>query len=293
MTIKKNQLLLAIGVIAGLLLLSVVGISAYKILHSSTAKITDSAKPEEKKKKRVDTYNTLAFEERPYIEIQPKSTGHDVIISINQLKKPTETVEYELEYQAGELLQGAFGTIDISSFPATKEILLGTRSAGGATTYHENVKGGTLVTRFAGTNSYALKSDWRFIENKTRAQILSSKDVKFQIESPEFSKQPVVVISNSPGYPSTLPGTAVSDAYAVSFPTNVTGKAKVSFQVKDAVSLPQIAVWDGQSWKAIDGKNESAQTTLAAEAGNSPVTIDVKQVTANVEIAKVYVLISK
>jgi hypothetical protein len=262
--LKKNPMMIA-GIVITLLVVVTAGVGAYMFTKSKTAPAQET-KVEEKKKKRVDQFNTLVVSERPYVLVKPLASGRDVQLAFNEIKKPAETVEYELEYQAGELLQGAFGELPLSPLPATKDILLGSRSAGGATTYHENVQGGSLVTRFSGTNTYAHKNDWRFIDNKAREKALGSKDAKFQIESAELAKQRFVIISTTPGYPGELPGTPVSEIYALSTPGTLSGAANVTIRANEDLTEAQLAIWNGSSWEtvdgAIDGKTITATATL-------------------------------
>ena len=126
----------------------------------------DTTEEETSQKKRIEQpTNVIAVSERPYITITPLSDGHNLNISVIEVKKDATEVEYELEYQAGTLLQGAFGQFNLSSLPSTEKILLGSCSAGGACSYHEDVQGGTLLTQFDGKESYALKSRWKYIDN--------------------------------------------------------------------------------------------------------------------------------
>ncbi len=270
---QKKKILLICGVIA-LMVITAIGVSAYFLTRKKPA-VTPPTPVEEKKKKKVDQINTLPVSDRPFIELKPTGTGKNILLSINELKKTAESVEYELEYQAGELLQGAFGTLELSSLPATKDILFGSCSAGGACTYHQNVQGGTLVTRFSGTNSYALKSEWRYIENKTRAKSVGSKDAKFQIESPEIGKQAVIVIFNSPGYPNIPPGTVISEVYSLTTANPLKGTAKVSIRANEEVADAKIAVWNGQTWKTMAGK------------------VDGKSVSADLEVGQVYMVVKE
>lgn len=268
---QKQKMMIAAAVGIVLVILAGVGIYAFTQRKSET---TEAPKVAEKKKK-ISQFNVIPVSERPYVEITPTAGGRNILLTIAELKKPAENVEYELEYQAGELLQGAFGEISLVTLPATKDILLGSCSAGGACTYHKEVQGGSLVTRFSGSNEYALKSDWRYIENTKKEKTAASKDAKFQIESAELAKQPVLIIANSPGYPGTLPGTPISDVYGLATPGTLTGKVDVTIRANEDATGAKLALWDGSAW-----------TTVAA-------TVDEKTVTAATEFAKAYVVVKE
>jgi hypothetical protein len=263
---QKKRMMIVAGVIA-LFVIAAIGVAAFVVTRKKEAP-AEAAPVEEKRKKKTDQINTIPVTERPFIELKPTGTGKNILLSINELKKPAESVEYELEYQAGELLQGAFGTLELGSLPATKDILFGSCSAGGACTYHQNVQGGTLVTRFSGTNSYALKSDWRYIENRAREKAISSKDAKFQIESAEIGKQGVLVVFNTPGFPDTPPGTVISEVYSLTTGGTLKGSAKVSIRANEEAEGAKIAVWNGSSWKTVDATAEGKQFSATVDLGS-------------------------
>ncbi|HCR81128.1 MAG: hypothetical protein UY13_C0002G0351 [Candidatus Pacebacteria bacterium GW2011_GWB1_47_8] len=231
--------------------------------------------PEETKQKQKLTLpnNVIPGAERPYLSIEPLADGRNVEITIHNLKKDAQEMEYELEYQAGTLLQGAFGTLDLASLPATAQILLGSCSAGGACTYHEDVKGGTLLTRYTGgSEPYALKSDWKYIDNSTRETAHSSKDAKFQIDGRNLGQQRYLIIFNTPGYPEGIPGEIVSENYALTASGVLSGKVELTMRANEEGEL-KIAAWDGSKWVTYEGK------------------VDGKMITATVDLVEVYVVV--
>lgn len=260
--------MMIIGIVVALLVLAGIAGGIYMMTRSQH-ETQETVQTEEKPKRRTRTeqYDTISLEKRPYIEIKPQATGRDVTIVFHNLKESADTVDYELEYQAGELLQAAFGTIEIDSLPINKDILLGSRSAGGATTYHENVKGGTLVTRFKGDEAYAFKSDWNFIVNSARQTTISSKDEKFSLKGTDIGKLRLAVITNSPGYPGALPGTAISALYALSAPTAVSGEATATITLTAAAPNAKVAVWDGKAWETVDAQVDGTTATAEVSLG--------------------------
>jgi len=150
---------------------------------------TSTQTPTTEKKKKVSVpVNVIDQALRPFVSVLPTADGKNILISVQSLKKTATEAEYELEYQAGSLLQGAFGTIKLANLPSETKVLLGSCSAGGACTYHTEVQGGTLLMRFAGPEDYALKTDWKYIENKTQETAFSSKDGKFQVSGTQLAK---------------------------------------------------------------------------------------------------------
>lgn len=269
---QKNQKMI-IATVIGVIVLIAAGVGVYAMTKKKAEPQQTAQTPE--KKKKISQFNVIPVNERPYVEISPTAGGRNIMLTIAELKKPADAVEYELEYQAGELLQGAFGEIPLASLPATKDILLGSCSAGGACTYHKDVQGGSLVTRFSGANEYALKNDWRYIENTKKEKTAASKDAKFQIESAELAKQPVLIITNTPGYPGTLPGTAISDVYGLSAAAPLTGKVSVTIRANEDATGAKLALWDGSQWTTVAG------------------TADEKMFTADATFAKAFVVIKE
>jgi hypothetical protein len=192
---------------------------------------------------------------------------HHVTIAVNSLKKEAKDMDYELEYQSGSLLQGAFGQIDVSQLPAEKEIMLGTCSAGGACTYHEDVKGGTLVTRFSGAGDpYALKNDWRYFENNGELTEVSSRDAKFQLNSEDLNQADYVIVANSPGAPEGVDNELISDIYGLSASDELNGEGELSIRVEEEAAAAVIMGYDGSKWTEfetkLDGKQAQAQVEL-------------------------------
>ena len=228
---------------------------------------------EDTKKRRIEEpTNVIAVAERPYIQIIPHSDGYNLSLRINEIKKDATSVEYELEYQAGSLLQGAFGQLSFDSLPATKKILLGSCSAGGACTYHKDIRGGTLLTRFNGPESYALKSRWKYIDNINGETAFSSQDAKFQLESTDLKKQRFLVIFNTAGYPDGLKGTVVSEIYSLTSSSSLAGKAELTIRAEEEGGLT-IMGYDGAKWHEF-------KTTIGG-----------KMATAAVELMELYLII--
>lgn len=264
--IPNTKVLAIIGV-----LLLIVGIGVFVKTRSKTPVVTEE--PKLKKTKITEPLNIIDVNERPYVVISPNSDGKNITIAVNSVKKDASAVDYELEYQAGSLLQGVFGSIDLDKLPASTKQLLGSCSAGGACTYHEDVKGGHLTTRFNGKENYALKSEWKYIENKQGETALSSTDAKFQISSKELKSVKLAVVFNAPGYPEDLDGTINSDPYSLQTIPTVSGKATLTMRAKEEGDLV-ILGWNGTKWTEFTGE------------------VDSKSITAEVDLMELYVVVS-
>ena len=218
--------------------------------------------------------NVIEQAEAPYIKISPLADGRNVKIIVNEVKKQATTIEYELEYQAGSLLQGAFGEMELNNLPVETKILLGTCSAGGACTYHEDVKGGTLLAKFTGEDDYALKQGWRYFENQSGEQEFGSRDAKFLVNSKNLARSRYLIIYNSYGYPQELPGKLKSQVYTLASSGSLDGEAEISLKANEAGQNLVLVGYDGQEWTEFDS------------------TVEDKTVTANAELMEAYAVIN-
>ena len=271
--VKNQRNMLMIGIIIGTVLLVGIG-STVAFLNFKNSSTTATPTPEPPKRRIVEPTNIIPVEERPVVFLTPEADGRNLTLRVDSIKKPATNVEYALEYQAGELLQGVNGALELANLPAKTTQLMGSCSAGGKCSYHENVKGGTLLLRFLGAENYALKQDWKYIANKAKETAFSSKDAKFQLESPDLAKTPYLIIYNSPGYPEGVEGTVVSDPYSFQRSTTTPGKAKLTMRATETGELV-IAGFDGTTWKEFTG------------------TIDDKMITADVDLLDLYVVLKK
>ncbi len=226
------------------------------------------------KKRIVEPVNVIPVVERPVVYVSPQADGRNIDIIISTIKKEASTVEFELEYTTENLVQGGQGEIELGTLPAVKKWLLGSCSAGGACSYHTNVTGGSLKTRFVGPENYAIKNDWRYFENKQKGDAFSSKDAKFTITSPSFTKVGLAVVSNSPGYPEDLEGTPVSEGYVFATPTAQTGSAEVSIRTSEEGEAV-IMGWDGTKWTEME--SSVAEKVVTAEGPIQMLYIAVKK----------------
>jgi hypothetical protein len=247
-------------IIGVLLILVIAGVGLYKIVRKPTTETAETTA----KKKVAEPLNVIAISQRPYFKILPEADGRNVTILFEEVKKEAESVDYELEYQSGSLLQGAFGQIELGSLPASEKILLGSCSAGGACTYHEDVKGGTLLTRYTGPENYALKSDWKYIENTSKETAFASRDSLFQITSKDLATVKYIIIFNAAGYPKEVDGAIVSEIYSLAASSKLTGSAEVSIRTKEEGTFT-IMGWDGNAWVPFETTSEGKTATATVD----------------------------
>ncbi len=266
-SLKKKLPFIAVGII-------VLAIAGFFVFKNLTKKPEPEPEPEPEKTKITEPVNTIPVSQRPYLQIIP-NRQYFVTIAVNDLKKEAADMEYELEYESGSLLQGAFGQIDVSSVPVEEEIRLGSCSAGGSCTHHEDVKGGILVTRFSGgEEAYALKNYWRYFENDGSLTDVSSRDAKFQLSSEGLSGNYLIVF-NSPGAPEGLEKEFISDIYTLSSSSQLTGTGELLIRAEEESESAMIMGYDGEDWVEFETSSEG------------------KQVTAEVELLPLYVVASE
>lgn len=199
--------------------------------------------------------NVIDLGERPYLTLQPRNDGRQITLSIDSLPKPATEMEYELEYQAGTLLQGAFGSLALDDLPTSTDILLGSCSAGGACSYHQDVTGGTIILKFRGEENYVLKNEWRFIETDASDGAFSSRDGKFQLSAAKtLDNSNIVIISQTSGLPGDFEGEILSGPYGL-YPSQGlpdSKQASLDLRIAEEDSKATIYGWDGQTWVAFD-----------------------------------------
>lgn len=254
---KKKMILIVLGILA----LVLVGGGVWWLSQpAETAAPTPTPKPAEK-------VNTIPVEERPYVLLVPdtKEKGRGVVMSLYKPKKEAARGEYEIDYQTGNLLQGAFGRLKLTTFPEVVSIPFKSCSAGGKCTIHEDVTGGNITFRFDQPEKYVLKSEWSFIENKEKAQLISSRDSKFKLEGAGLAKSTHFAILNPPGYPENPSQKVLSNIYSVGTIAPVSGKLTVSIRLNEDATKAVLLAWDGKVWAEVDA-------TVADKVATAPVS---------------------
>ena len=267
--LKNKKTLIRIALVIILLIPAVV------VIKSRSNSKPEIIVEEPTSRRITEPVNVIPINERPYVSIKPLADGRNLVLNIIQLKKPAQKVDYELEYQSGTMLQMVMGTLEIDQLPVSKQELLGSCSAGGACTYHEDITGGNLLLRFSDSaeGNYVVKSDWRYFDNQDKSDEVASRDAKFQLSSSALATQRYSIVFNSPGYPEGLTKDVIADSYSLSTATVLTGEGELSIRINEESATATIVGFDGESWTEFD------------------TTIDGKQVTAEVELMQFYTVV--
>ncbi len=214
------------------------------------ASLRKKDKPEENSQptKPVEQVNLIPLEERPYVSIEPNQKGRNLVFTLHDVKKPAQKAELEVEYQSGTQLQGAFLSFKLANLPDSQDMLLGSCSAGGKCSYHEEVTGGNILLRFLGDEKYVLKNDWSFFENTQKETSMVSRDSKFRLEGTGLASVTHGVILQSPGLPKNVEQKLLSAPYSVGLISEPKGKVTVHIRLNEDLPTAKILAWDGEAW---------------------------------------------
>jgi hypothetical protein len=227
--------------------------------------------PVKERPKIQETVNTVPVEQRPYSVLSFSDSGRfpvgrELKLEIADGKNAT-SIEYELEYQAGTLVQAGVGSINPKGekLPLSRDILLGSCSAGGACSYSEDVKGGTIVLRFKGSDIGSLKGEWNFYLPKNDGK-LASRDAKFQLDAPKL-KNSYVLIAQTLGLPAKVNGEVIAGPYHLETTADKTGDMQLTMRLNEESATAVLWMWDGKELKKIPA--EVSGKTLTAKITSS------------------------
>jgi len=216
-----------------------------------------------------ETVNTVPVDKRPYSVLSFSDSGR--FPAGRELKleiadgKNAASIEYELEYQAGTLVQAGIGSINPKGekLPLSRDILLGSCSAGGACSYNEDVKGGTLLLRFKGSDIGNLKGEWNYYLPKNDGK-LASRDAKFQLDAPKL-KNSYVLIAQTLGLPAKINGEVKAGPYHLETTADGTGDMQLTMRLNEESATAVLWMWDRKELQkipgAISGKTLTAKVT--------------------------------
>lgn len=221
--------------------------------------------------------NTVPLTERVYatLSIKPDGSrplGKELVLTVAE-GKGASSIDYDVEVQAGTTIQGGGGEIDLKKekAPFTKDIFLGTCSAGGACSYYKDVKGGTYVVRFKGSPVGTLKGEWSYAEPGNDGKF-SSRDGKFQVTAPKL-KSSFVLVSQALGLPKSVDGEVVAGPYHLDATATATGDMELSMRLSEETETATLWRWDGKSYQKILGVvSGKTLTATIAEVGTYLVT---------------------
>lgn len=259
-----------LGLAATFVLVTLIGVFAIR---------GKSSTPEEPQPRQRQTLeqpiNQIDISERPYVELQPLVGRNQVQLTIHSLKLDADEVEVILEYDRNRgVMDAVLRQFPLTDFPHREMLFLGSRSAGGHITYHDDVIGGTLRLNFSGSNDYILEVPWRYDDSQPQYSRLSTSDGFFQIELATPIYQRKVVVMQSPGLPQEIDGEVLAGPYLVRSVGNLPNT-----QVDLTIRLPQansdvvLMGWNGDEWREIPAEVEGRSLTAEADLLDAYVVI--------------------
>lgn len=204
--------------------------------------------------RKVEQINKLPVKQRPYITLTPRADGKEVTLTIDNLTNASQA-EYELEYQAGSMIQGVFGSIDFQKeeLPVSKNLLFGSCSKGKCR-YDENVTGGSLTLRFEGGDEpYVLKTDFNLQLMSQHEGVFASKDIKAKLDVGKsgLPASTYVIIANTLGLPVDLDGEIIAGPYAFLAAQTQKFNGTLTIQSKEDLTSAKLFYYNGSDWTEI------------------------------------------
>jgi len=258
-------------IISSLVVVALFSLGAFLILRKDSSDIDSTPTP-------VISLpiNTIPVEDRPYLNLTPDSTGRSLKLLLDNTDI-SEVVEYELVYQAGTKQEGVFGRLNLATedLPVVKDLLLGSRSAGGKTTYHEGITGGSLTLTYGETK---LKESFNFLRFDSTDPVVSSPDARFSVKFADNAMldNKVIVTMKTFGLPAVLPTrTILAGPYAY-LTNSVKGDVIVSIRLPAGEHInPTVYEYDTNSddWVALDGKLSDDTVTATANTGTTFIVV--------------------
>jgi hypothetical protein len=223
--------------------------------EDKTAKIKPTPKPE--------PVNIIANEKRPYITLEPQSGRNQLNFVLHNLIITADSLEITLNYDRNKGVEDAvLRDLPLSKLPFVVDLFLGSKSAGGHITYHEDVIGGSLHLEFRGDESYALEVPWRYDDTQTEYSQLSTADQKFQIELEKPYQTPKIVVMQSPGLPKSLDNEILSGPFLFRglgrLPDTT---ATVKLRLNQESTTATLYGYDGQDWHQIESTYDAKLVT--------------------------------
>ena len=220
--------------------------------------------------------NIIDVKNRPYVTLQPLTDRNMLEFVVHNLPKKADNVEVLLEYDRNKgVLDAVLKNFTLSQVPYVDKLFLGSKSSGGATTYHDDVIGGELTLTFAaGKDTYALQVPWRYDDTQPRYSQFATSDQRFQLTLNQPFKTPKVVVMQSPGLPAELPGTIIAGPYLVRGvgPLPET-QGKLTIHLSEESQKAKLYGFNGQKWQELSA------------------TIDGRTLTATVPFIETYVVV--
>lgn len=240
---------IAIAVII-FILLGLAGFLIYK-KAASQKKIKEEEKKVVSRKKPA--LNIIDLEKRPYITLVPREDGREVFMTIGKTYLNEDEVDYQFEYQAGTMLQGASGKVNFKEEPTpiTKKILFGSCSKG-TCSYDEDVSGGSLTLYCRGKEDYGVKGDFSLAQMKEKKGIFFSRDGKISLNvgGKGLADDVFVICADTIGLPKTVSNKVIAGPIGFFTAAKQTIKqAELTFANVEESGDLKVLTWDGAEWK--------------------------------------------
>ncbi len=208
--------------------------------------------------------NIIDIKDRPYVTLQPLTDRNMLEFVVHQLPKKADDVEVLLEYDRNKgVLDAVLKNFKLSQIPYVDKLFLGSKSSGGATTYHDDVIGGTLTMTFAaGKESYAVQVPWRYDDTQPRYTQFATSDQRFQLTLDEPFRTPKIVVMQSPGLPAALPGTVLAGPYLVRGVGPLPEvQGKLIIRLSEENTKAKLYGFNGQKWQELSSTIEGRTLT--------------------------------
>lgn len=255
---KKNLWYLIFAVIALLILAG--GFWLYRQFNKPVEK-KSTHKPVSVKK-----VNDLELAKRPYVALLPhanpgRCNGVDLIIE--DLKNEESLAEYELEYNAGSLIQGVFGRRDFSQIANEHQPLEFGSCSKGKCKCDSDISGGSLTLTFTTpVDEYVLKSDFSLYQVNAQDKLLST-DGRFQVDfKSSLPKGTTVIVMKMMGLPKNLPGELLVGPYGLFTPKGMVAKGKLSALLQTSESS-KLVFWDGLDWLELPASQDDKKVNFS------------------------------
>ncbi len=261
---KQKQIIILIAI----LVLSGIGF----VIFSSSRHSKSTSSQSSQQTPSPLAVNTIPVTQRPFATLTPDTSGHNLFFYLDR-PHTQATIEYELVYTAGNKEEGAFGHLNLSQekLPITKKILLGSKSAGGAVTYHEGITGGYLTLTY---DQVKLKEDFNFLHFDPQNQDgYSSVDARFTayFGPKQLSPNAVILIMKSFGLPKDLPqGKVVAGPYYIGTAKNI---APQKIEIKVSANQPVLYEYIKGEWTKLEADYQD-KTFTATPSSNLFIVVE-------------------
>lgn len=242
---KINPVLI---IVTSVVLLAGVGLIAYSRLQSDQGNQTNT-----KPTSIPLPVNQIDVSKRPYVTLEPLPGRNELELTIHNLPVAADTVEVTLEYDRNKgVLDAVLKQFSLATIPLTEEIFLGSKSAGGHTTYHDDVIGGFMTLKFNGQEPYTLKVPWRYADTEKSYKELSTADGFFQAVLTDPITQPKIIVMQSPGAPDGLNSKVIAGPYLIrTVGVLPQTDAMVTIRMPEDNPEATLYAYDGEEWQKL------------------------------------------